>query len=113
KEEPKITPNKPGAAGANANKNKRKRIAPKPGGAVIRPAGSGPNPNKITPNAPGARSSRPGFVKGNRPAIVAKVEPTEEEVKNQIRETLEKLQGKGGKSKAAKYRRDKRDTHRQ
>jgi translation initiation factor IF-2 len=40
--------------------------------------------------------------------------PTEEEVKNQIRETLEKLQGKkGGKSKAAKYRRDKRDTHRQ
>src|SRR5690606_17941879 len=40
KEEPKITPNKPGAAGANANKNKRKRIAPKPGGAVIRPAGS-------------------------------------------------------------------------
>jgi translation initiation factor IF-2 len=52
-------------------------------------------------------------VKGNRPAIVAKVEPTEEEVKNQIRETLEKLQGKGGKSKAAKYRRDKRETHRQ
>ncbi len=115
KEEPKITPNKPGAAGAaaNANKNKRKRIAPKPGGAAIRPAGAGPNPNKITPNAPGARSARPGFVKGNRPAIVAKVEPTEEEVKNQIRETLEKLQGKGGKSKAAKYRRDKRDTHRQ
>jgi translation initiation factor IF-2 len=30
----------------------------------------------------------------NRPAIVAKVEPTEEEVKNQIRETLEKLQGR-------------------
>ena len=34
-------------------------------------------------------------------------------MKNQIRETLEKLQGKGGKSKAAKYRRDKRETHRQ
>lgn len=48
-----------------------------------------------------------------RPAIVAKVEPTEEEVKNQIRETLEKLQGKGSKSKASKYRRDKRETHRQ
>ena len=115
KEEPKITPNKPGsaAANANANKNKRKRIPTKP--ATPRPPGSGPNPNKIVPNAPGAanRSARPGFVKGNRPAIVAKVEPTEEEVKNQIRETLEKLQGKGGKSKAAKYRRDKRDTHRQ
>jgi translation initiation factor IF-2 len=121
KEEPKIVPNKPGApgaAGANANKNKRKRIAPKPG--APRPPGvpGAPNPNKITPNAAGGgfnanRSARPGFVKGNRPAIVAKVEPTEEEVKNQIRETLEKLQGKGGKSKAAKYRRDKRDTHRQ
>jgi translation initiation factor IF-2 len=118
KEEPKITPNKPGAPGAAgaANKNKRKRIAPKPG--TPRPPGV-PNPNKITPNVGGGgfnanRSARPGFVKGNRPAIVAKVEPTEEEVKNQIRETLEKLQGKkGGKSKAAKYRRDKRDTHRQ
>ncbi|MBU0941763.1 MAG: translation initiation factor IF-2 [Flavobacteriaceae bacterium] len=118
KEEPKITPNKPGAPGAAgaANKNKRKRIAPKPG--TPRPPGV-PNPNKITPNTGGGgfnanRSARPGFVKGNRPAIVAKVEPTEEEVKNQIRETLEKLQGKkGGKSKAAKYRRDKRDTHRQ
>ncbi|HSD05812.1 translation initiation factor IF-2 [Flavobacterium sp.] len=128
KEDPKITPNKPGTPGApganNANKNKRKRIAPKPG-APKPPATPGvpgvPNPNKITPNANAGggggfnanRSARPGFVKGNRPAIVAKVEPTEEEVKNQIRETLEKLQGKGGKSKAAKYRRDKRDTHRQ
>ncbi len=127
-EAPKITPNKPGAnpaagAGANnANKNKRKRIIPKPGaprpGGTAAPGVSGAaNPNKITPNTGGGfnanRSARPGFVKGNRPAIVAKVEPTEEEVKNQIRETLEKLQGKGGKSKAAKYRRDKRDTHRQ
>jgi translation initiation factor IF-2 len=122
KEEPKIVPTKPGAPNANANandpnKSKRKRIAPKPG--APRPGGTGVpganNPNKITPNAGGnaARGVRPGFVKGNRPAIIAKVEPTEEEVKNQIRETLEKLQGKGGKSKAAKYRRDKRDTHRQ
>ena len=126
KEDPKITPNKPGAPGVgnNANKNKRKRIAPKPGTpGAPKPQGAGnatgaPNPNKITPNNGGGgfnanRSARPGFVKGNRPAIVAKVEPTEEEVKNQIRETLEKLQGKGGKSKAAKYRRDKRETHRQ
>ncbi len=123
KAEPKITPNKPGtpgAAGAGnaANKNKRKRIAPKPGtqkpGTPGAPGAA--NPNKITPNTGGYnanRSARPGFVKGNRPAIVAKVEPTEEEVKNQIRETLEKLQGKGSKSKAAKYRRDKRETHRQ
>jgi translation initiation factor IF-2 len=98
-----------GANNANANKNKRKRIPPKPGEA--RPGGTGGGnafgPNK-TGNKPGG-----GFQKGNRPAIVQKVEPTEEEVKNQIKETLERLQGKGNKSKAAKYRRDKRDTHRQ
>ncbi|MGH2664491.1 translation initiation factor IF-2 [Flavobacterium sp.] len=112
------TANKPGAnnaAGANnANKNKRKRIAPKPGGAN---SAGGPGANQNRPGGqggPGAnRGAKPGFVKGNRPAIVAKVEPTEEEVKNQIKETLERLQGKGNKSKAAKYRRDKRDTHRQ
>ncbi len=128
KEDPKIAPNKPGtqitpgSAATNANKNKRKRIAPKPGAprqetGTLGTPGS-PNPNKITPNAVGGgfnanRGARPGFVKGARPAITAKVEPTEEEVKNQIRETLEKLQGKGSKSKAAKYRRDKRDIHRQ
>jgi translation initiation factor IF-2 len=105
----------------NANKNKRKRIPPKPGetrpgtpggnatgGGQNRPAGAGGN--KFGPNKPGGGG---GFQKGARPAIVQKVEPTEEEVKNQIKETLERLQGKGSKSKAAKYRRDKRDTHRQ
>ncbi len=116
KEDPKGISGKPGipgGAGANAGKNKRKRIVAKP--SVSGEPGVS-NPNKIVPNAGGFnanRNAKPGFSKGNRPAIVAKVEPTEEEVKNQIRETLEKLQGKGGKSKAAKYRRDKRDTHRQ
>ncbi|MGQ2983375.1 translation initiation factor IF-2 [Flavobacterium sp.] len=94
--------------GAGADKKKRNRITPNrppgqggpgQGGGQNRPAGQGGN--KFGPNT------------GKRPAIVSKVEPTEEEVKNQIRETLEKLQGKGGKSKAAKYRRDKRDSHRQ
>jgi translation initiation factor IF-2 len=43
-----------------------------------------------------------------------KVEPTEEEVQKQVRETLEKLQGKSNKGKkGAKYRREKRDLHRQ
>ncbi|WP_294823084.1 translation initiation factor IF-2 [uncultured Flavobacterium sp.] len=92
--------------GAGADKKKRNRITPRPQGQGApgqggqnRPGGQGGN--KFGPNT------------GKRPAIVSKVEPTEEEVKNQIRETLEKLQGKGGKSKAAKYRRDKRDSHRQ
>ena len=98
----------------NANKNKRKRIPgkPEPGKPVVGGGGGG---NAFGPSKPGG--AKPvgggGFQKGNRPAIVQKVEPTEEEVKNQIKETLERLQGKGSKSKAAKYRRDKRDTHRQ
>jgi len=116
-ENPKI--NSASKTDPNANKNKRKRIPPKPGearpgtpggnaaGGQNRPAGAGGN--KFTANKPGGG----GFQKGNRPAIVQKVEPTEEEVKNQIKETLERLQGKGSKSKAAKYRRDKRDSHRQ
>lgn len=88
-------------------KGKRKRIPGKPGES--RPGTPGQNRPGQTQ---GTRPARPGKP-GSRPAVAAKVEPTEEEVKNQIRETLEKLQGKGGKSKAAKYRRDKRDTHRQ
>ena len=50
---------------------------------------------------------------GNTRPKVVKEEPTEEDVKKQIRETLEKLQGKSNKGKGAKYRRDKRDQHRE
>ena len=50
--------------------------------------------------------------KGNNKPFI-KAEPTEEEVQKQVRETLEKLQGKSVKSKGAKYRREKRDIHRQ
>ena len=82
-----------------ARKKKRKRIS------------------KEFPNAginQGGQASRKGANRPkNRPVTPAKVEPTEEEVQKQIRETLEKLQGKTNKSKGAKYRRDKRDQHRQ
>ncbi|OYQ36378.1 translation initiation factor IF-2 [Flavobacterium cyanobacteriorum] len=117
KEEPKKD-SRPGQnhgqqGGANNNKNKRKRIAPKsPGMGGQNPQGGRPGGQGANQQGGGGKPGKP-FNKGNRPAIVAKVEPTEEEVKNQIRETLEKLQGKGSKSKAAKYRRDKRDSHRQ
>ena len=42
-------------------------------------------------------------------SVNQKVEPTDDEIQKQIRETLEKLQGKSSKSKGAKYRKDKRD----
>ena len=47
------------------------------------------------------------------PISQKKEEPSDEEVQKQIRETLEKLQGKSTKSKGAKYRRDKRSQHKQ
>ena len=48
-----------------------------------------------------------------KPAHIPKEEPSEAEVQKQVRETLEKLQGKSSKGKGAKYRREKRDVHRQ
>jgi len=61
------------------------------------------------------RPSRPGD--RNKPAArrksVIKEEPSAEDVQKQVRETLEKLQGKSKKGKGAKYRREKRDMHRQ
>ena len=70
---------------------------------------------KGAPGAPGtaAPGGAAGNVRGKRPRPMAKEEPNEEDVQKQVRETLEKLQGKSGKGKGAKYRRDKRDTHRQ
>ena len=41
----------------------------------------------------------------------ASVETSDEDVQKQIRETLEKLQGKSSTSKGAKYRKEKRDSH--
>ena len=53
------------------------------------------------------------FKQKPRPNRSVKEEPSEEEVQKQIKETLEKLQGKSSKGKAAKYRKDKRDQHKQ
>lgn len=82
--------------GAGADKKKRRRRI-----------------NKET--SPGA--ARGNVIKGTRgkrrPTTINKEEPTEAEIQKQVRETLEKLQGKSVKGKGAKYRRDKRDQHRQ
>jgi translation initiation factor IF-2 len=50
------------------------------------------------------------FTKPNRPLKVVN-EPSEEDVQKKIRETLERLQGKSTTSKGAKYRKEKRDSH--
>jgi translation initiation factor IF-2 len=85
------------------NKRKRRRISKpgdnKPGGGNNR----GENDR--------FKGKKPGQGQGRR--NIVKEEPSEEDVKKQVRETLEKLQGKSNKGKGAKYRREKRDQHRE
>ncbi|WP_299222829.1 translation initiation factor IF-2 [uncultured Psychroserpens sp.] len=91
---------KPAEKSNDANKKKRRRISKGPG--------SGGDNNFGNKN-----NQRGGYKgKGKRPAVV-KEEPSAEEVQKQVRETLEKLQGKSSKGKGAKYRREKRDQHRE
>ena len=87
----------------DARKRKRKRIT-----KDVKPSGN--TTNNRNNNTNGNRNNRRGEP---RVEPVKKEEPTEAEVQKQIRETLEKLQGKSNKSKGAKYRRDKRVQHRQ
>jgi translation initiation factor IF-2 len=86
--------------GGDANKRKRRRISK-----------GGNNAGGGKPNFDNRRGGK-GRGGNSRPKVV-KEEPSEEDVKKQIRETLEKLQGKSNKGKGAKYRRDKRDQHRE
>jgi translation initiation factor IF-2 len=52
------------------------------------------------------------FKKGKRP-VKAPVEISPEEAQKRVRETLAKLQGRGGKKSSVKNRRDKRQAHRE
>ncbi len=102
---------KPNQTSHNQNdKKKRKRIT--------KPDTNKPN----TPNQPNQNNqfnrnkgnNNNNNNRGNRGrTFTPQVELTDEQVKNQIKETLEKLTSKGGKSKASKYRRDKRIVRRE
>ena len=86
-------------------KKKRRRISkasPSTGGGPGRASGN----NRASGNRGKARG-------GQRRPQAVKAEPSAEEVQKQVRETLEKLQGKTNKGKGAKYRREKRDQHRE
>ncbi|SDE77170.1 translation initiation factor IF-2 [Epilithonimonas hungarica] len=95
---------RPGQGGQNSN----------------RPQGQGGN-NQGGGNRPGGNNNRPGGNNNNRggnrgghgQARTMPVELTDEQVKNQIKETLEKLTNKGGKSKGSKHRKDKRTWRRE
>src|SRR5690625_1723599 len=75
-------------------RGKRRRIS-----KDVKPAASGGN--------------RPQRGRGRKPVQAPREEPSEEEVQKQIRETLEKLQGKASRGRAARYRKEKREFHRQ
>ncbi|MCR9226542.1 MAG: translation initiation factor IF-2 [Flavobacteriaceae bacterium] len=90
--------NKAGASSDTGDRKKRRRRIVKNG-----PQAGGGNRN----------NNRPGQGRKGQRSNAPKVEPTEEEVQKQVRETLEKLQGKSSKGRGAKYRREKRDQHRQ
>ncbi|WP_332024562.1 translation initiation factor IF-2 [Kaistella sp.] len=120
--------NKPkpqGGANSAAAKKKRKRIEKPntPGTGTPGQAGTqqgnrpqGNRPSGQGGNRPGQGGNRPGYQGGGnagkggsrRGAPTMPVELTDEQVKNQIKETLEKLTNKGGKNKGAKYRKEKR-----
>ena len=101
KKEEKKPADKKAAAG-DANKKKRRRISKGPG--------SGDNNYG---NRGGGAGQRGGFKGKGKRTTTVKEEPSAEDVQKQVRETLEKLQGKSSKGKGAKYRRDKRDQHRE
>ncbi|MFD0932607.1 translation initiation factor IF-2 [Psychroflexus salinarum] len=84
---------------AASKRRKRKRISK---------TNTSPGANK-TANKRGGQ--KPSSRRGAKP--VQKEDPTPEEVQKQVRETLEKLQGRSSGKKGAKYRRDKRDQHKQ
>ena len=64
---------------------------------------------RISKDVSQPKDSANKFNKNKKQGVNQKVEPTDDEIQKQIRETLEKLQGKSSKSKGAKYRKDKRD----
>ncbi|WP_311329239.1 translation initiation factor IF-2 [Capnocytophaga gingivalis] len=96
--------NKDSAALDKQAKRKRKRISSE----KENPA----NPNAQKNGNNNANNNKDKNKKKKESKIFVKAEPTEEEVQKQVRETLEKLQGKSIKSKGAKYRKEKRDSHR-
>jgi len=86
-------------------KKRRRRI--KPEGAKEEFSGKGGQQDSR-----GAKP-KPGKKPTKKPKRPQRHEPTEEEVQKQLKETMARLSGSGGKSKSAKHRRNKRDAIRQ
>lgn len=97
----------------SANKKKRKRIE-KPASGNQQSNNNNQNRGSQGQGKQGQGGQNRGGQRqqgGRRNAPAAEL--TDEQVKNQIKETLEKLTSKGGKSKGAKYRKEKRTFRRE
>jgi translation initiation factor IF-2 len=82
------------SAGTADNKRKRKRVRVDAPGTTAAPAAPGTGAQRPVVAAKGRREIKPAL--------------TEEEIQKQVKETLARLTGGAGKSKASKHRRDKR-----
>ena len=117
KKRKRITKDTPGQNNAGQNNNQQgggNRQGQ--GGNNNRPQGQGRNNQGgnrggNNNNRPGNNNNRGGNNRGQ--ARTMPVELTDEQVKNQIKETLEKLTNKGGKSKGSKHRKEKRTWRRE
>ncbi len=94
-------PKKKSAPGADDNKKKRKRTEKK---VNISDSSFQRPPTDKTDWGRGGGPQR-----GKRPAPAAKAEPTDKEIQDQIKATLARLSGSGGKTKSSKYRKEKRE----
>ncbi|MFM7079676.1 MAG: translation initiation factor IF-2, partial [Bacteroidota bacterium] len=94
-------PKKKSVAGTDDNKKKRKRTEKK---VNISDSSFQRPPTDKTDWGRGGGPQR-----GKRPAPAAKPEPTDKEIQDQIKATLARLSGSGGKTKSSKYRKEKRD----
>lgn len=92
-----------GGANTNAEKRKRKRVRKIDVNKPQTPAAGTSGPNQGQGNNAGPRGKKP-LVKVDKPEI------TEQDIQREIKETLARLSNKGGKSKASKNRRAKRDS---
>ena len=102
------TSNKPGSNAAADARKKRKRIK------KVDPNAPAPAPGSTTPAKPGGYQGNQGagnknFKKGGPAPKFDKPEIKEKDIQKEIKDTLARLSNQGGKSKASKNRRAKRD----
>jgi translation initiation factor IF-2 len=111
-------PRKPVASSSDedskSKKRKRKRLnkgktgTPAEAAKTTTPGTTPARPGTTTPGKPGEKPRTKPVLKGHTRHSDPKPELTEEDIQKQIKETLQRLSGTG-KSKASKYRREKRN----